>query len=426
MSIYCRLIALDDLPYIGPHVTDRWPGDLVGAALDLFDGGVHGLLRVAPDMVLAFRHADVRALTVAEDSGNTPVEVLMRRARERGAVVDPDGGFFPIVSNQVFSYNPPLHPEARRILTRQMTPRNVTRFEPLAAQLLAEILDELADRESFDLCAEFAQRLAARFWGALIGLDRDECDEIQAITEVLATVFLLAPTPAEAAALDRAVRRYMELVTVAVERSMQARDPSRVDPLGLEMLDDMAADLDEVTAPGAPETVGLMAAGNFFDGFHTLGVGLANAVCLVLSTPEAYDSVRADSAMAGRAYDEATRLAPPLVLTHRYALGDLDHGEVTIPAGTMIAMHWAAANTDPEVFDDPQAFRLDRSSRGLMTFGGGPHLCPGRNVSRLIGEIGLSALIGQTATLSIGGEGPQWMNAASATQLRSCRIDQAR
>ena len=27
------MIALDHLPYISPHVTDRWPGDLIGAAL---------------------------------------------------------------------------------------------------------------------------------------------------------------------------------------------------------------------------------------------------------------------------------------------------------------------------------------------------------------------------------------------------------
>ena len=91
----------------------------------------------------------------------------MRRASDRGAVVDPDGGFFPIVSNQVFSDNPPLHPEAWRILTRQMTPRNVSRFIPLAERLCAEILADLGGRGSFDPCADFAQRLAARFWGAL-------------------------------------------------------------------------------------------------------------------------------------------------------------------------------------------------------------------------------------------------------------------
>ena len=419
-------MAHDVIAALDPSVAERWTTDLVGAAHDLFDADVHGLVRISPDVVLAFRHADVRALTVAGDSGNTPVDVLMRRAGDRGAVVRSDGGFFPIVSNQVFSYNPPLHAEARRILTRQMTPRNVSRFRPLADRLVAELLAELAGRSSFDLCAEFAQRLAARLWGALVGLDRDECDEVQAITEVLATVFLLAPTPAEAHALDRAVRRYMEMITEAVERAMRQRDTSKIDPLGLDMLDDMAADLAAIDVPGAPQSVGLLAAGNFFDGFHTMGVGLANAICLLLSTPKAYDRVRADHALAASAYDEATRLAPPLTLTHRYALSDIDHGDVIIPAGTMIAMHWAAANTDPAVFDDPLEFQLDRSTRGLVTFGGGPHLCPGRNISRLIGEMALTAMIGQPATLSIGGEGPQWMAAASAVQLRSCRIAHTR
>ena len=68
----------------------------------------------------------------------------MRRANERGAVVDLESGFFPIVSNQVFSFNPPLHPEARRILTQQMMPRNVGRFLPLA--LYADAIDDASFR----------------------------------------------------------------------------------------------------------------------------------------------------------------------------------------------------------------------------------------------------------------------------------------
>jgi cytochrome P450 len=416
----------DDLPSLDPRVAERWATDLVGAAHDLFDADVHGLVRLGPEMVAAFRHADVRALTVAGDSGNTPADVLMRRAGDRGAVVDPTGGFFPIVSNQVFSYNPPLHPPARRILTRQMTPRNVTRFRPLADRLIDDLLADLTDRASFDLCADFAQRLAARFWGALIGLDSDECDEVQALTEVLATVFLLAPTPAQADALDGAVRRYMHVVTTAVQRSMGERDTSCIEPLGLEMLDEMAADLAALDVEGAPSSVGLLAAGNFFEGFHTMGVGLANAACLLLSTSTAYDRVRADRTLAASAYDEGTRLAPPLTLTHRYALGDIRHNDEIIPAGTMIAMHWAAANMDPAVFDDPLEFHLDRSTRGLLTFGGGPHLCPGRNISRLVGEMALASLVDQPATLSVGEEGPQWMAGASAAQLRSCRLTQTR
>lgn len=417
--------GMDTLSGIDDHLGPRWPMDLVGAALHLFDAGVEGLLLAGPDTVLAFRHHDVRLLTVASEAGNTPVDVLMRRALDRGAVTDRERGFFPIVSNTVFSYNPPLHPPARRILTRQMTPKNISRFEELARRVLAGVLGEISHTGTFDVCADFAQRIAARFWGALIGLDAEQCQEIQEVTEVLGTVFLVAPTTEQSEALDAAVQRYMELVTDAVERALADPDSSAIDPVGVELLREMADDLAAMSEPGAPESVGLMAAGNFFEGFHTMGVGLANATYQLLAHPDSYEVVRANVGLAINAYDEGTRLTPPLILTHRYALADFVHGGVKIPAGTLIAMHWAGANLDPHAFDQPQEYRLDRPTRGLTTFGGGPHLCPGRNISRLVSEMALTALVRQPASLTLASVEPDWIGASSTTQLRTCPVIQS-
>jgi len=413
-------VEMDDLPPVEQFVGERWALDLVGAARQLFDAGVHGLLRAEPDMVLAFRHRDVRALAVAPAAGNTPVEVLMRRATEAGA--PPDSGMAPIISNQVFTFNPPLHAEARRVLTRQMMPANTPRFAPLVERLLDEILADLAGRQAFDACAEFAQRLAARFWGELIGLSRGEQEEMQGLMEVVSTVFLADMLFDQYVELDQGVRRYMELVTSSVERAMSDRGGAQLDPLGIELLEEMERDLAEIDVPGAPETVGFMAAGNFFDGFHTLGVGIANALCLLLGHPASYERVRADCRLASAAYDEGTRLAAPLTLTTRYTLNEIEHDGVRLPPNTRVAMHWAGANLDPEAFDDPGTYRLDRPGRGLMTFGGGPHLCPGRNISRFVGEIALRRLVHRPERLMLTAGGADWIEGASAAQLRSCIV----
>ncbi len=52
--------------------------------------------------------------------------------------------------------------------------------------------------------------------------------------------------------------------------------------------------------------------------------------------------------------------------------------------GERVALYFASANFDDEVFDDPQRFDIGRSVNPHVTFGaGGAHFCPGANLSRL-------------------------------------------
>jgi cytochrome P450 len=409
-----------DLPDVRDVVGADWSRDLDRTAAQLLDDDRRGLIGAGPGMVLAYRHHDVRTLAVHVDVGNTPTHVLMQRADERHASETELAGFEPIIANQVFTFNPPLHTEARRILTRQFTPGNVGRLVPLATAVIDDVLDGVASRARFDLVHDVAEPIATRFWGGLIGFTADEATTMQGLLPTLSTVFLAQLSPAQRIELDAAVRRYMQLVTTATLESVDGR--RACDDVGRAMLQDMAADLSAVSSAGAPRDVGLLAAGNFFDGFHTVGVGLANAVCQLLARPDEWRRVCADPSLAAAAYDEGTRLAPPLVLTHRYTLTDVVHDGVHLPPRTLVAMHWSAANLDPAAFERPHEYVLDRPARGLMTFGSGPHLCPGRNIARLVGELALRRLVERMPTLTLPDGAAVWIEHASASQLERCLV----
>ena len=94
-------------------------------------------------------------------------------------------------------------------------------------------------------------------------------------------------------------------------------------------------------------------AANYFDGFHTAGIAVANAAHCLLSDPSAVERVRRDPSLAAAAFTEGTRVAAPLMLTTRMALDDVEHDGLRIPAGTPVTMVWIAGNRDPEVFDEP-------------------------------------------------------------------------
>ncbi|HVM67943.1 MAG TPA: cytochrome P450, partial [Acidimicrobiales bacterium] len=55
----------------------------------------------------------------------------------------------------------------------------------------------------------------------------------------------------------------------------------------------------------------------------------------------------------------------------------------TLHAGDQVALYFASANRDEDVFDDPFAFRVDRHPNPHLAFGFGEHFCMGAHLARL-------------------------------------------
>ena len=82
--------------------------------------------------------------------------------------------------------------------------------------------------------------------------------------------------------------------------------------------------------------------------------------------------------------------------------------DVTLPEKSKVMLLYAAVNRDPDVFDDPDEFRLDRdpeeTQRRVMTFGFGHHYCPGAALARLEARTSLRLLIERAPRLRLAGE----------------------
>ena len=430
MTTFLR--GITDLDDFFAHVEDGWHLDLLDTGCKLMQDPGLGLLRVSSEVVVAFRYHDVRELAVTRDAGNMPIDVLTGQStgREIGsgagkpvlargddppkptAVPEPPGherAFFRMLADQAFTHNPPLHKLTRRMLSRQILRHNLQRLEPLAARITSSLLEGLAGRAEIDFGAEVARPFVARFWGGVIGLTGDECAEVAALMRDLDLIFGLQRSPGDSEVIDRAADRYVEIVTRCVERGLAAG--------GSQFLEDMAADLAAIDAPGKPESLGSYVAANLFDGFHTVGVAISNALYVLLAAGRYEDMLR-DPSLVPKAFGEALRIAPPLLLTHRYALADIVHDGVLLPAGTAIAMLWGSPGFDPAVFDDPWEFRWDRDPRVLFTFGGGPHLCPGRTAAHVLVEHCLRAFVQHGIGWQLAaGHSYQWQPASAMREL---------
>ncbi|WP_415855090.1 cytochrome P450 [Sinomonas sp. G460-2] len=109
---------------------------------------------------------------------------------------------------------------------------------------------------------------------------------------------------------------------------------------------------------------------------------LGTATWALLTNPDQLAQVLADPARWATAFEEAVRWVAPIGMYPRQTTCEVEIGGVTLPRGARLGVVVAAANRDPEQFDDPEAFDINREKRPHLAFGGGAHFCAGTWVAR--------------------------------------------
>lgn len=315
------------------------------------------------------RHADV--LAALRDSD--------RFSSANGLRMEP--AFWGPQAERFFSFvamDPPEHTRLRGLVTRAFTARRVQALAPRLREIATDLLEPLLERGSFDLMTDFAGPYPTEVISELVGVPRADRDLVRKLgMEIMYTEEESTDLRPEAMqAIGALVGYYTELT---IERSKH-----RTDDLLSGLLD--AADGDDRLTPEEIVGVLILLVGA---GIETSMLTLGNLWYAGWAHPDQRAAAlsRVDDWIAeGMRYDPATQSQ---LRTTTEAV-DL-HG-VTIPAGARMLLLTGSANRDPEVFDRPDIFDLDRDTSDALVFGSGRHHCLGSNLGLLelrtaLGEI---------------------------------------
>ncbi|MDR3367565.1 cytochrome P450 [Rhodoferax sp.] len=409
-----ELREITDLPTFVPYFTDE--DGFAAVYQELFADPGLGLMKIegfGPLKLAVFRNSHLRSLMVHPAlTGNTPPVMLSEQAfysvipdegkedeARRGA-----GILARYLANQIFTLNPPLHRAYRNVLARHMMADSVAIYAPLMRDIVAEMLSTVANKGPVDFLSGLSGRVAARFWGTLIGMTEQEEARVVELMHGVLPMFNIMMSPEDLKLAGTSMGEYMSIVSGAVERAQAKGDN--------ELINTIAADFAAVRLEGdpytvgvRPESVGMLIASNLFDGFHTAGAAAANCVYRLLTNPTALANIRNDRSLVPNAVFEGLRLDPPLTLSQRYAMEDFNFEGVRIPKGTQVAMLWGAGNRDPQAFPDPDIYDLSRPQRGATSFGGGARMCMGRSIAQLLIEKVIEAVTAPGITMTLTGEG---------------------
>ena len=131
-------------------------------------------------------------------------------------------------------------------------------------------------------------------------------------------------------------------------------------------------------------------------GHETTASLLSLMLYRLIQQPELVDLLRADPSLIPWAVEEFLRYDSPVQGLFRTNQDEcVVHGE-RIEAGTKVQLLFAAANRDPEVWQDPDDIQLDRfgpGSKPHLAFGWGVHHCIGNVLARREGQLALRWMV---------------------------------
>jgi cytochrome P450 len=120
-------------------------------------------------------------------------------------------------------------------------------------------------------------------------------------------------------------------------------------------------------------------------GSDTSSTALAKMIEYLAENPDRWNDLATDVDRIPSFMEEMLRTESPVQGMFRMVTQDVHLGGQEMKAGDFVWVSLGSANRDSKVFDDPDAKRFDRTgiTGKYVSFGSGPHTCPGTALTRL-------------------------------------------
>ncbi len=271
----------------------------------------------------------------------------------------------------IINQDAPDHTQLRSIISRGFTPRAIGALEEGLELVARRIVAEAVATGGGNFVDQIASQFPLEVIGDMLGIPAEDRQKIFDWTNQM--------TGAEDADLAREDNDPEAAATEVLMYSMVLAADRRENPR-----DDIVTKLVNADVDGRGLTddefgffvIALAVAGN-----ETTRNATTHGMNAFFDNPEQWKIWVEDRPET--MVDEVIRWATPVTSFQRTALEDIEIGGVQVKAGQRVALFYASANHDEDVFTDPGAFDITREHNPHLAFGGhGAHYCIGANLAR--------------------------------------------
>ncbi|MEV6689564.1 cytochrome P450 [Streptomyces sp. NPDC051130] len=283
------------------------------------------------------------------------------------------------------------HRRLRSLVAQALTVRRVEKLRAGIEALTAGMLDRLAELPAgagVDLKAEFAYPLPMNVISELMGVDSAEHPRLKALFEK----FFSTQTP------PHEVPQMMADLAALFSRIVESKRENPGDDLTSALIA-ASENGDHLTTEEITNTLQLMVAA----GHETTISLIVNAVVALETHPEQRARVLKGEVPWENVIEETLRWSTPTShVLIRFAAEDIEVGDRILPKGEGLIVSFGAIGRD-EARHGPDAgeFDVTRTPNRHISFGHGPHVCPGAALSRLEALVALPALYARFPGLTL-------------------------
>jgi cytochrome P450 len=295
-----------------------------------------------------------------------------------GPKFGPDSPLYEHHTTSLVFNDPPYHTRVRREIVAALSPNALRALEPGVTGLVDRLLQQLQERQRFDLIEDFAAAIPVEVIGNLLHVPREERGSLRAWSLAILGALETELTDEQRARGNNAVVEFTAYLRgLIVDR--------RKRPLGAsDLLSRLLQQAELTESELLQNCVFLLNAGH-----ETTTNLIGNGLYLLLQHPESAARLRGDRQLIATAVEECLRLESPNQLGNRLVSQRVEIGGVTLEPGTYLTLCIGAANRDPQEFHDPERFDIARRPNHHLAFAAGAHACAGMGVARLEAQIAL-------------------------------------
>lgn len=288
-------------------------------------------------------------------------------AGQRTAIPDHLTPFYAVEAHSMLELEPPRHTRLRGLVLRAFTARRIAALTPEIAALSHALLDKMPAEG--DLLRHFGQHLPVIIIARLLGVPESMAPDLLAWSRAMVGMYIPGRSRAAEEAASRAAAEFSAFLRLYVtERRTRPADDLITHLIGAE------EEGEKLTTDELISTCILLLNAGHEATVHSIG----NAVKTLLETRTPITAAPIDQMT-----EELLRFDPPLHMFTRYAYADIEVMGHNFPKGAQVALLLAAANRDPNAFDEPNRFNPNRPAMTNLSFGAGLHFCVGAPLARL-------------------------------------------
>ncbi len=307
----------------------------------------------------------------------------------------------------------PRHTHLRGLINKGFTPRMVRALETPFHQIVTETIDKVAGKGACDFVTDIAVPIPLLLIAEMIGIRKEDRQQFHHWSDALIAADGNLDNPDIMAEATRAFMEYSAyLADIIEDRRKNPRDDLVSILVGAK--DDGTLSNIENALPIAASAehqrlandellmllVVLLVAGN-----ETTRNAISGGMQLLIENPGERRKLLERPQLLESAVEEMVRLVSPVRTFGRTATGDTELRGRSIKKGQMVLMLYPSANRDPDEYDDPDTFQVERNPDHLG-FGIGNHYCLGANLARMEMRVAFEELLRRLPDMEFAGSGP--------------------